>query len=279
MDAPQRAALASALGLDELPPEPPSVTTLTVRGRLGELVPWQTGVMVLGGSIARAMLLLLGPLGGPLLLLWLGRPQDKNLLPAVLEVARLRRLVRYRITVGVVGSPSCGKDAAIRAIFGIDSGNINPIAGSTTKVAITRLPDATALFVVNTPGMGDVVASVTEEARQVLDHIDVYVYVINAQGGVQARELEDYRRCLATGRPVLVVVNKIDTLRPADRERYLSDARDKLQAPPEDFLDAAFDPLPQLSESPLGVDGVRSWLTATLEGMGKRRSELPWESL
>lgn len=279
MDVPQRDALASALGLDELPPEPPSVTTLTVRGRLGELIPWQTGVMVLGGSIARFMLLLLGPLSGPLLLLWLGRPQDKNLLPAVLEVARLRRLVRYRITVGVVGSPSCGKDAAIRAIFGIDSGNINPIAGSTTKVAISRLPDATALFVVNTPGMGDVVASVTEEARQVLDHIDVYVYVINAQGGVQARELEDYRRCQASGRPVLVVVNKIDTLRPADRERYLRDARDKLQAPSEDFLDAAFDPLPQLSESPIGVDAVQSWLTTTLEGMGKRRSELPWESL
>jgi translation elongation factor EF-G len=164
-------------------------------------------------------------------------------------------------------------------MFGIDSGNISPIAGSTTTVAITRLPDATALFVVNTPGMGDVVASVTEEARQVLDHIDVYVYVINAQGGVQARELEDYRRCLATGRPVLVVVNKVDTLRPADRERYLRDAREKLQAPPEDFLDAAFDPLPQLSESPIGVDAVREWLAATLERMGKRRSELPWETL
>lgn len=278
MDAQQRGALAAALGLDVLPPEPPSVKTLTVRGRLGELVPWKTGVMILGGSIARVVLLL-GPLGGLALLLWLGRPQDKKLLPAVLEVARLRRLVRYRITVGVVGSPSCGKDAAIRSMFGIDSGNISPIAGSTTTVAITRIPGSTALFVVNTPGMGDVVASVTEEARQVLDHIDVYVYVINAQGGVQARELEDYRRCLAAGRPVLVVVNKVDTLRPADRERYLSDAREKLQTPPEDFLGAAFDPLPQLSESPIGVDAVREWLAATLERMGKRRSELPWEAL
>ena len=59
----------------------------------------------------------LGPIGT---LLYVGRPRDDQLLPAVLEVARLRQLARHRITIGVVGSPSCGKDAGIRALFGID---------------------------------------------------------------------------------------------------------------------------------------------------------------
>ena len=279
MDDTQRARLTEALGLAAFPEQPPEdVTALTVRGRLGELVPWRVGAAVLAGS-GRLLLIPMIPLW-PLIMLisviWLGRPRDEKLLPAVLEVARLRQVVRHRVTVGVVGSPSCGKDAAIRAIFGVDSGNIDPVAGSTKTVAITRLPSATALYVVNTPGMGDVVESVTEEARQVLDHIDVYLYLVNAQGGVQERELSDWTLCRQTGRPVAAIINKIDTLRPKDRERYLADARDKLSAPAEDFFAAAFDPLPQLSETPIGLEAVREWIAAQLTALGKDPGELPW---
>ena len=93
---------------------------------------------------------------------------------------------------------------------------------------------------------------------------------------MQQRELKDYRRCLESGRPVLAVVNKIDTLKPADRARYLADARNKLGAPEDDFLAAAFDPLPVLADEPIGVDAVRNWLQEHLVGLGKDASELPW---
>lgn len=218
------------------------------------------------------------PVLGCFAVVWLARPRDETLIPAVLEVHRLRQVVRHRVTVGVVGSPSSGKDAAIRAIFGIDSGNVDPVAGSTKTVEITRLPRSTALYVVNTPGMGDVIEAVTEEAKQVLDHIDVYVYVLNAQGGVQAREKADWEACRATGRPALAVVNKVDTIRDADRERYLADARAKLAVSEEDFLAVAFDPLPQLSESPIGVDEVRTWIERHLTSMGKDPAELSWSA-
>ncbi|RME27770.1 MAG: hypothetical protein D6798_03805 [Deltaproteobacteria bacterium] len=236
------------------------------------------GLAVAGGALRLAPLFLpvLVPLTGVASLWWLGRPKDRRLLPAVLEVARLRQVVRHRVTVGVVGSPSSGKDAAIRAIFGIDTGNVHPVAGSTRTVSIQQLDAARALFVVNTPGLGDVTESVTEEARQVLHHIDVFVYLVNAQGGVQARELADYRICVATGRPVLAVVNKIDTIRSRDRDRYLADARDKLGAPADDFLAAAFDPLPQLAPAPMGVGPVRRWITRRLVDLGKDPTELPW---
>ena len=279
LDDAQRDALGDAIGERPLPASPPEdITTLTVRGRLGELVSWRVGLGTLFGP-ARLLLLLVLPLW-PLLVLgtafWLGRPRNDKLMEAVLEVARLRQVVRHRLTVGVVGSPSSGKDAAISAIFSLPTGNISPIAGSTRAVSITRLPSATALYVVNTPGMGDVVEAVTEEARQILHHIDLFLYIVNAQGGVQERELEDWRRCVDFARPVLAIVNKIDTLRPADRERYLADARGKLAAPPEDFLAAAFDPLPQLSQAPIGVAAVRGWIEAQVIALGKEPDELPW---
>lgn len=254
-------------------------TALVVSDRSPREEQQETGKLVAVGTALRMAPLFI-PLLAPITIAagvwWLGRPKDRMLLPAVLEVARLRQLVRHRVTVGVVGSPSSGKDAAIRALFGIDTGGIHPVAGSTREVSIQRLPGASALYVVNTPGMGDVVEAVTEEARQVLHHIDVFVYVVNAQGGVQARELRDYRGCMASGRPVLAVVNKIDTIRDRDRQRYLDDARGKLGAPEDDFLAAAFDPLPQLSETPLGVEPVQAWITRHLVELGKDPTELPW---
>lgn len=229
-------------------------------------------------TLSRAAPLLALPVLGPLAplatLLYLTRRRDDLILPAVLEVARLRQLSRHRITVGVVGSPSCGKDAGIKAVFGIDSGNIHPVAGSTSTVQITRLPGASALYVVNTPGLGDVVEDVTERARQVLELIDVYIYVVNAQGGVQQREKTDYEAVVSRGRPVLAVVNKIDTLRESERERYLADARLKLGAPEDAFLAAAFDPLPALSEEPIGVLAIRGWLREALVDLGKDPREL-----
>lgn len=241
----------------------------------------------LSGNFGRFALLgcLINPVGcaltpvmaliGPLMLLTLMRPKKDLVVRAILEVARLRQAVLHRVTVGVVGSPSTGKDAAIKALFGIDTGNISPVAGSTREVNIQRLPGATALYVVNTPGLGDVVEKVTEEARQVLDHIDVYLYLVNAEGGVQARELADYQRCVKTGKPVLAVVNKVDVLRPRDKDRYLADARAKLGAAEEDFLPVAFDPLPELSPHPIGLQAVHDWIARHLAELGKDPAELP----
>lgn len=210
----------------------------------------------------------------PLLIWWALRPDERRVLAIIMLVARIRQVVLRRVTVGLVGSPSTGKDAGIRALFGIDTGNISPVAGSTREVAIHRVPGATALYVVNTPGLGDVVQAVTEEAKQVLQHIDVFLYVVNAEGGVQARELADYRACLASGKPTLALVNKIDVLRPADKDRYLADARQKLGAAEADFLAVAFDPLPQLAPGPIGLGEVRAWLATHLQELGKDPAEL-----
>jgi GTP-binding protein EngB required for normal cell division len=231
-----------------------------------------TGMVALSASPVGC---LLRPLLLPMMLWWAAEPSEDRVIAGVLQVARLRQIVLHRVTIGVVGSPSTGKDAAIKTLFHIDTGNISPIAGSTREVAIQKLPGSTALYVVNTPGMGDVVERVTEEARQVLDHIDVYLYLVNAEGGVQAREKEDYRRCVSTGKPVLALVNKIDVLRPRDKDKFLADCRAKLGAAEDDFLPVAFDPLPELSPTPIGVVEVRDWLVRRLTERGKDPSELP----
>lgn len=273
VDDEARLALWERGGLEPPAPAVGSALVKQVEEMLGARAQYVLSTATTPGLIALGALPFVPNLALPFAI-WLLGANDKLVLPAVLEVCRLRQVLLHRVTVGVVGSPSSGKDAAIKAIFGVDHNNVSPIAGSTTTVQITKLPDTLATFIVNTPGLGDVVESVTEEARQVLDHIDVYLYIVNAQGGVQKREKDDYRICVRSGRPVLAVVNKVDTIREHERERYLEDARQKLGASIDGFAAAAFDPLPQLAEAPIGVEPVRDWIRSALERLGKQRGEL-----
>lgn len=287
---PEREALWTSLGLAGPPPDAGDDAMTEAQSQLGRAFGYvitqaHTGVFALSRLplwLVLAWTPGLACILQPILMIlalstvaWTLRADAPRLESVVLHVARLRQVVLRRITIGFVGSPSTGKDAGIRALFGVDSGNISPVAGSTKTVNIQRVPGATALYVVNTPGLGDVVQAVTDEAKEVLAHIDVYLYVINAEGGVQARELADYRACVASGKPVLAMVNKIDLLRPRDRERYLLDAREKLKAADGDFLAVAFDPMPELSSYPIGMEEVRAWVESTLSRLGKDPAELP----
>ena len=214
-----------------------------------------------------------GPLGGLLVGLWLGRRREDLLLPAIAELYDLRKRVEGRVIIALMGPPSVGKDAAMKAIFGVDTGNIDPVAGSTTEVTLFTLPAHPGVCLVNTPGLGDVDQRLTEETRSVLQQVDLTLYMVNAQGGVRQRERDEFGRVRAQGRPCLVVVNKLDTLRPADRDRMLADVREKLQLGAADgklgLVGCAFDPLPALAAAPIGVDAVRAWLRARLTEKNK----------
>lgn len=280
VDAERRRALWEELGLAGEPPERGDDAVAAASERLGARFGYLASNLLPEATPVGAVLALsqaFNPLARLFALLWIARPRDELLLPSVLEICRLRHVVRHRVTVGIVGSPSSGKDAAIGALFGIDTGNVNPVAGSTKVVSIHQIEGATALYVVNTPGMGDVIQAVTDEAKQVLDHIDVFVYVVNAQGGVQVRERDDHAACLRRGRPVLVVVNKVDTLREADRVKLVEDCQRKLGVDASNVVAAAFDPLPQLADSPIGVDAVQQWIATHLVALGKDPAELPWD--
>ncbi len=212
--------------------------------------------------IARPLLLVLGPLGGLLLLVWLGRPRQAILDAALRELVELRALVEGRVTIALVGPPSVGKDAALLALFGVDTGNVDPVAGSTREIRV--YPQPGGLELVNTPGVGDVDPRLTESTREILDQADVTLFLVSAQGGVRQRERDELARVQARGRPVLVIVNKIDTLREPDRERLRADTRDKLGLADGDVIAAAFDPLPGLAAAPVGVAEVRAWIAARL---------------
>lgn len=173
------------------------------------------------------------------------------------------------LAVAFLGSASAGKDAAIRALFGLDFGQVDPIPGSTEEVRVAAVDADRRLLVVNAPGFGDIRAHVDEKAREVLDQLDLAVYVLNADGGATIDERRDLDAIRALGRPVLVCINKIDLIRADQRDAFVRATLAQLGVERKDAVVTAFDPLPVLSEEPIGVGEVIAWINNHLEKNGK----------
>jgi uncharacterized protein (DUF697 family)/GTP-binding protein EngB required for normal cell division len=172
--------------------------------------------------------------------------------------------LRGAVALAFVGSASSGKDSAIRALFGVDFGQIDPVPGSTERVRVAPIGAGDGLLIVNTPGFGDVRAEVDRAARHVLDQVDAFLYVLNCDGGATADERRDLAAVRAFRRPTLVCLNKIDLIRPHERENFVRQTLAQLGAEPEQSVVCAFDPLPALADEPIGVDAVLAWVQEAL---------------
>ncbi len=179
------------------------------------------------------------------------------------------RALEQTLTIAFLGSASSGKDSAIRALFGIDFGQIDPIPGSTREIKVAAVDVERHLLVVNAPGFGDLRAQVQAEAERALDHLDLAIYVVNCDGGATIDEKRDLERIRALGRPVLVCLNKIDLIREHEREMFVRATRLQLGVAEGEVVVTAFDPMPQLSPTPIGVERVLTWIHEHLADGGK----------
>lgn len=186
-----------------------------------------------------------------------------------LAASEAREALHNQLVVAFLGSASSGKDAAIKALFGIDFGEIDPIPGSTDRLRVAPIDSLGQVLVVNAPGFGDLRDEVDAEAQRALGSLDLAVYLLNADGGATIDEKRDLDRIRALGRPVLVCINKIDLLRPAQRDEFVHATLAQLEVDPNDAVLTAFDPLPALSPEPIGVDETIAWISRTLREQGK----------
>ena len=105
------------------------------------------------------------------------------------------------------------------------------------------------------------------EKRIPLDVAEGDTVIYSKYGGTEIKyNGEEY--LILSARDVLAVVNKVDVLRPRDKEKYLADARRKLGAAEEDFVAVAVDPLPELSPGPINLEAIHGWLGRRLRELG-----------
>ncbi|ENY8012720.1 GTPase [Vibrio fluvialis] len=222
--------------------------------------------------IARAVSSFLGPIGWTASGLWaataLAGPAYRKTIPAVVHIAALRQLVLNRINIGVVGDGSVGKDAFFNAVFGLDTQNVDPIAGATSEAELYPLDEDYAINLINFPGFNDISPSVNSLTHEHLHNVDIFVMVADLARGVSDIDVQILNKLTRLNKPIVVCLNKVDIVRPRDLEKLRETAKQRLAGVTR--IETAFDPDDRIhSDGPVGTLDIFNWLKAQLETQGK----------
>lgn len=249
------------------------VANIVARAILGEGLSFAANA-----AITRTLGVMLGPVGwiasGAWLIIDLAGPAYRKTVPAIIHMAFLRQLVKNRVSIGVVGDGSTGKDSLMKAVFEIDTGNIDPIAGSTKHVSAYIVSGSQNASVLNFPGFNDFRDEVNELISDRIRSPDLFLLVIDVTRGTSKTDIEIYKKIVGLGFPVLVCANKMDLIKDADKEKVKNNVRERLNT--NSIIFTVFDPLYSDKNSIEGVDSIREWIT---EHLSKFEKVIDWESV
>lgn len=173
-----------------------------------------------------------------------------------------------QLVVSFFGVASSGKSSAVKALYGIDRPT-SPIPGTTKRVR--RFPGCVrvGVTVADTPGLADVNKATAEKALAFINDTDIFVYFINANGGVNSEVVKNLELLREQKRPLLAVINKIDTIAAAGRKAFLSDQLYKLEPLCDHAIAVAVDPHPSISARPMNLAALKRWIRTAVEEHGE----------
>lgn len=117
--------------------------------------------------------------------------------------------------VAVAGRPNAGKSTLVNRIVGQHVAIVSPIAQTTRRIvrAVARRDDAQLVFV-DLPGSQRPMDRMTERMQQAVEQsfrdVDLVLWVIDAADGIGRGEARVADMVLASRRPVVIALNKVD---------------------------------------------------------------------
>jgi len=155
--------------------------------------------------------------------------EDERVPPEVRESLRedyrqvqsmLDKLEQGHVHIAVFGRVSVGKSALVNALLGEARFSTSPLHGETRTVQQghwSEFRDGN-VFLLDTPGINEVGGEEREMlARQVAGRADLVLFVVD--GDLTEIESQTLRGLGAQGRPILLVLNKIDRYSLSEREQ------------------------------------------------------------
>jgi small GTP-binding protein len=115
-----------------------------------------------------------------------------------------------RAQMAVVGLVNAGKSTLFNALKGAEISPVSAVPGTTRGLVQERLGP---FLLVDTPGLGQVDG--TGRARVTLRAVetsDLVILLLDSAAGLRQADLDLYRQLQKAGRPLMVVLNKVDVL-------------------------------------------------------------------
>ena len=131
----------------------------------------------------------------------------------------------HRVHIGFFGKRNAGKSSVVNAVTGQDLAVVSAVKGTTTDPvykAMELLPLG-PVMIIDTPGIDDegVLGSLRiQKAYQVLNKTDIALVIIDAAVGPSAEDLRLIKRINAKKIPLLIVINKCETINEDKKTAY-----------------------------------------------------------
>jgi GTP-binding protein len=178
--------------------------------------------------------------------------------------------------LAIIGRPNVGKSSLLNALLGDERALVSPTPGTTRDPTDTELIfDGVPVVLIDTAGIRRKSSSRDRLERysllrgiHAMERSDVVLLVIEASAGVLAQDQHVAGYALEAGRGLVIVVNKIDLVDPAERKPAYW--RKMLAGK---FKFAAFAPVVTLSAKT--KEGIGTVLPTALEVVGHRRIKMP----
>ncbi|MBT8087387.1 MAG: GTP-binding protein [Gammaproteobacteria bacterium] len=195
--------------------------------------------------------------------------------------AMLDKLEHGHLHLSVFGRVSTGKSSLLNALIGEEMFSVSPLHGETRRSSMHAWNEVKAggVFLIDTPGLDEAGGEDREAlAKEVAGRSDLVMFVVDSD--ITDTELEALKALLAQGRPVLIVLNKIDLYTTEERQALLQSIRAKAAefVDPKNVIAAAAQPRPQ---TVISIDQSGSETTSTRDreaDIGVLRLKL-WEIL
>jgi GTP-binding protein Era len=138
--------------------------------------------------------------------------------------AMLDKLEHGHLHIAVFGRVSVGKSATLNAMLGEHVFSTSPLHGETRRTQMAHWEEyrAGGVYLIDTPGINEVDGEVREAlAHEVAVRSDLVVFIVD--GDITETEVRALRTLAGHQRPLLLVLNKCDRYKEAER-RLLTEA-------------------------------------------------------
>ena len=134
----------------------------------------------------------------------------------VLEATAVVQLLRHGPSEGIIvykdGRRESLKPVDLYSLLDDNRGDVQ-FANSIERVELSLpLPGLESIEILDTPGLASMSATLSQKTLEEIATLDVVVWVFNAHHAGAQDVLEAFERVASTGRPIVIVVNRIDEL-------------------------------------------------------------------
>ena len=145
------------------------------------------------------------------------------------ESKKFEEIKNQKLIIALYGPVNSGKSTTLNALTGRKLADVKAVAGWTKEIKL--YPLTKDVLISDTPGLDDINEENSTRAKEFVEKdTDIILFFFNAGVGASKSTVDAYEKLNALDKPIIAVLNKIDSLKLDEQEEMEQDIKEKTGA-------------------------------------------------